>query len=71
MLESTAAEVVNRTRAFSDRVRIWILKNCRASIGSDAGAKSRFSMSDRVFAIAGIKLREHLNCRIYRIITSV
>ena len=53
--------VAKRARAF------WVgfgpgrnLKNCRASIGSDAGAKSKFSVSDRVFVIAGIKQREHL-----------
>ena len=38
----------------------WILKNCQASIGPDAGAKSRFSVSVRVFEIDGIKQREHL-----------
>ena len=37
-----------------------ILKNCRASIEPDAGAKSRFSVSYRVFTMAGIKQREHL-----------
>ena len=35
-----------------NRVRAWSLKNCRASIGPDAGAKSRFSVSDWVLAIA-------------------
>ena len=45
---------------FSGRVWSWILKNCRASIGPDAGKKLRFSVNDRVFAIAGIKQREHL-----------
>ena len=65
--------VVNRARAFrvgfglfgsgsgfSGRVPAWILKNCRASIGPVAGAKSRFSVSDRVFAIDGVKQKEHL-----------
>ena len=42
------------------RGRAWIWKKCRASIGPDAGAKLRFSVSNRVFAIAGIKQREHL-----------
>ena len=36
----------------------WDLKSCRASIGPDAGAKSRFFMNDRASAIAGIKQRE-------------
>ena len=58
MLESIAAGVVNYAWA-------WILKNCRASIEPDAGAKSRVLMSTRVFAITGIKQREHVNCRIY------
>ena len=44
---------------------LGILKNCQTSIEPDAGAKSRFLMSARVFAIAGIKQREHVNCRIY------
>ena len=39
----------------SGQYRAWILKNCRASIGLDAGAKSRFSMSDRIFSIDEIK----------------
>ena len=56
---------VNRAWAFrvgsgSDRARAWILKNCRASVGQDAKANSRFSESDRVFVIDGIKQREHL-----------
>ena len=42
------------------RVRAWNLKNCRASIGPDTEVKSRFSVSDSVFAIAGIKQKEHL-----------
>ena len=51
---------VNRTRAFrvesgSDRTRAWILKNCWASAGPEAEAKSILSVSDEVFAIAGIK----------------
>ena len=33
----------------------WILKKCRASIGPNAGAKARFSVNDRVFAIARIE----------------
>ena len=37
---------------------IW--KNCRDSIGPDVAAKSRFSVSDGVFAIDGIKQRKHL-----------
>ena len=45
---------------FSGQVRLWILKNCRASIGSDAKAKSRYLVSDRVFAMDGMKQREHL-----------
>ena len=57
--------VVNWARAFrigsgSSLVRAWILKNFRASIGPDPGAKSKFSVSDRVFIIAAIKQREHL-----------
>ena len=45
---------------FSSRVQVWILKNYRASIGPDAGAKLRFLVSDRVFTIAEIKLKEDL-----------
>ena len=48
-----------------NRDRVWILKNCRASIGSDAGAKSRFSVSDRVFAIAdciNVVIRNWCDC---------
>ena len=45
---------------FSGRVCAKILKNFRASIGPDAGAKSRFSVNDRAFEIAGIKQREHV-----------
>ena len=45
---------------FSGRARGWIWKNCRASIGQDTGAKSRFSVSDRILMIDGIKQREHL-----------
>ena len=57
--------VVNRARTFrvrssSGRARAWILKNCLASILPDARAKSRFSVSDKIFAINGIKQREHL-----------
>ena len=44
----------------SGRARAWILKHCRASIRPDAGAKPRFSVSYRVFAIAGIKQGNHL-----------
>ena len=44
----------------SGRAPAWILKNFRASIELDAGAKLRFSVSDRAFVIAGIKQREHL-----------
>ena len=40
------------------------MKNSRASIGPDAGVKLRFSVSNRVFAIAGIKQREHLDAYI-------
>ena len=59
------SRVINRAGAFGvrlglGRTRIWILKNYRASIGPDVGAKSRFSVSDRIFAIAGIKPRKHL-----------
>ena len=36
----------------SDRHRAWILKNCRALVGPEAGTKSKFSESDKVFAIA-------------------
>ena len=32
--------------------RAWILKNCLTSIEPDTGAKSRFSVSGRFFAIA-------------------
>ena len=46
--------VVNRIWAF--RVGCgpgssWMMKNCRALIGPDVGAKSRFSEGDRVFTI--------------------
>ena len=41
----------------------WILKNCRASIGPDVGAKSRFSVNDKVFA-------KKTPCRIYRTVAS-
>ena len=41
----------------SGRACAWILKSFRASIGPDARAKLRFSVS---FVIAGIKQREHL-----------
>ena len=44
----------------SGRAQAWILKICRVSIGPDAVAKSRYSLSDRVFAIAEIKQRKHL-----------
>ena len=59
-LEVVHIRIVNQARAFrigsgSGRARGWILKNCRAAIGPDAGAKSRFSVIDRVFAFAGIK----------------
>ena len=50
-------------RAWAFRVgsgRARVLKNCRDSIGPDAGAKSRFLVSDRVFAIDGIMQKEHL-----------
>ena len=40
--------------------RDWILKNCRTSIGPYAGAKLNISVSDTVFAIAGIKQKEHV-----------
>ena len=42
------------------RDRTWILENCPASIRSDAGAKSRFTVSVKVIAITGIKQRQHL-----------
>ena len=45
---------------FSGWVRAWISKICRALIGPDLGAKSRFSVSNRVFAIAEIKQRSTL-----------
>ena len=32
------------------RARTWVFENCPALIGPNAGAKSRFSVSDRVFA---------------------
>ena len=41
-----------------NRVRVWILKNCPALIGPDPGAKSKFLVSEKVFAIAGLKQRE-------------
>ena len=44
-----------------NRARAWILKNCRASVGPDAGVKSKFSVSNRAFAIAG----KRTPCRIY------
>ena len=47
---------------FSGRVRTWIFKNCRASIGPDAGAKSRFSVSNMAFAIDGIKRKKKTPC---------
>ena len=55
--------VVNRARAF--RVGFGPssgldFKNFSPSIGPAAGVKSRFSVSDRVFAMAGIKQRERL-----------
>ena len=57
--------VVNRARAFrvgssSGQALGWLLKICRASIGPDAGAKSRFLVSHNVIAIAGMTQREHL-----------
>ena len=42
--------------------RAWISKNCRASIGLGAGAKSTFSVSDMVFTIAEIKQRKQTSC---------
>ena len=52
-LVSTESSIVLRlVGSSSGRARIWILKNCRASMGPDAGAKLRFAVSDRVFAIA-------------------
>ena len=44
--------VVNRARAFRVGSGLggawaWILKNWRASVGPDAGAKPRFLVSDR------------------------
>ena len=44
----------------SSRARAGNSKNCRVSIGQDAGAELRFLVSDRAFVIAGIKQREHL-----------
>ena len=63
--QTCSARVVNRARAFwvgsgSGRAWAWIFKNCQASIGPEAREKSRFSVSDMVFAIAGIKQREQL-----------
>ena len=52
--------VVNRARAFRAGLGLELKKNCLASIGPDVGVKSRFSVCDRVFAIAGIKQRERL-----------
>ena len=47
-------------RAFSVGFGHGFRKNCRASIGLDAGVKSRILGSNRAFAIAGIKQTEHL-----------
>ena len=48
-VERPCNRVVNQARAFRvGGVKVWILKNCRASIGLDSGAKSRFSVSGRV-----------------------
>ena len=57
--------VRDTTSAWRDvnRVRVWILKKCRVSIGPDAGAKWRFSVSDRVYAIAGIKQKDTLQAQ--------
>ena len=45
---------------FSGWVRAWISKICWGLIGPDLGAKARFSVSNRVFAIAEIKQRSTL-----------
>ena len=65
-LKLSSSKVVNWARAFQVGFEpglgpawAWILKSCRASIEPDARAKSRFSASDRVFAIVGVKQREH------------
>ena len=47
---SFSPRVVNQARAFRGgsglgQARAWILTNCRASIGPDAGVKSRFYLS--------------------------
>ena len=44
----------------SVRAQAWILKIYQASIEPDAGAKTRFLVSDRAFVIAGIKQSKHL-----------
>ena len=54
----------------SRRVRAWILKSCRASIGPGTVAKLKFSVSDGVFTIDGIKQREHL-VQILQFVTDV
>ena len=60
-LRSVSCIVVKRARACRvSSGRAWMSKNCRPSIGPDAVAKSRFSVSDRAFVITGIKQREHL-----------
>ena len=41
------------------------------SIGPEEGAKSRFSVGDKAFAIAERKQREQTPCRIYHTVASV
>ena len=52
-------------RRVVNRAWAWFLKNCRASIRPDTGAKLRFSVSDRVFTIAvciNIAVSSWCNC---------
>ena len=59
---SIETRVVNWAPLFgSGRARTWFLKNCRALIRREAGAKPRFSVRDTIFAMAGIKQREHIH----------
>ena len=57
-VHNTADQSYQSDLGLSGSVRI--LKNWRASIGPDTGAKSTFSVSDMVFTIAERKQREHL-----------
>ena len=53
--------VVNRVRAFRVGSGSGLnLENLSGFNRADAGVKWRFSVSDSVFAMAGIKQREHL-----------